>query len=535
MRAFACDCGVPTLREAHADRVETRGTVLGRARSRREFVAHRRHRCGVPRCDRTAWRLHRDEATRRDVLRLHPENRRGNRAFRAAALVGTHVEKACRRFTASPRLACRRALHRQCRQDARGQHLCAAPARTDAEAGLGKSNLPRLAALGGHRGNERVAMHRNFETAAERRAVDRGRARAAERGDHRERFRTRTEICIEARVIERIDFRKISACDEHARRRTREHEALRLLGGDRRERRLDLADQPRIKHNHAAARLLGIRLEEEDVDAVADFVGKHDGKIPSLALATLSRMLVMHRVVQGIHTIDLARPDARNALSRELISALADAVDSVAHDPTARVLILGGEGKSFCAGMDLKAVADDPVAMGDMLRALSRASRAIRRLPIPTIARVQGAAIGGGCGLMVVCDFAVTHAEAKLGYPEVDLGICPAVVAPWLMKKIGTGAARAMLLAGGTMSGDEGFHRGLATHLVTESELVTTAQTLAERLAKGGPIALAATKHWLNELDGSLDDAIADEAAEISARIIAGSEAQSRLRAAWSR
>jgi len=253
------------------------------------------------------------------------------------------------------------------------------------------------------------------------------------------------------------------------------------------------------------------------------------------AVATLPPMLVHTSIANGIATIELARAEARNALSRELIAELGAAIDAVARDGSARVLILGGQGKSFCAGMDLKAVADDPIAMGEMLRALSRASRAIRRLPIPTIARVQGAAIGGGCGLMVVCDFAVTHAEAKLGYPEVDLGICPAVVAPWLMKRIGAGAARAMLLAGGTMSGEEGFRRGLATHLVAESELAATAQQLAERLAKGGPKALAATKHWLNELDGSLDDAIADEAAEISARIIAGDEAQSRLKAAWSR
>ena len=246
-------------------------------------------------------------------------------------------------------------------------------------------------------------------------------------------------------------------------------------------------------------------------------------------------MLVQTTIANAIATIELARPEARNALSRELIAELGAAVDAVARDASVRVLVLGGQGKSFCAGMDLKAVADDPVAMGDMLRALSRTSRAIRRLSIPTIARVQGAAIGGGCGLMVVCDFAVTHAEAKLGYPEVDLGICPAVVAPLLMRRIGAGRARAMLLAGGTMSGDEGFRRGLATHLVAEADLAATAQQLAERLAKGGPKALAATKHWLNELDGSLDDAIAEEAAEISARIIAGDEAQSRLRAAWSR
>ena len=246
-------------------------------------------------------------------------------------------------------------------------------------------------------------------------------------------------------------------------------------------------------------------------------------------------MLVRSSNANGIVTIELARPEARNALSRELIAELGAAVDAVARDASARVLILCGSGKSFCAGMDLRAVADDPIAMGDMLRALSRTSRAIRRLSIPTIARVQGAAIGGGCGLMVVTDFAVTHPEAKLGYPEVDLGICPAVVAPWLVKRIGAGAARAMLLAGGTMSGEEGFRRGLATHLVAESELAATAQQLAERLVKGGPKALAATKKWLNELDGSMDDAIAEEAAEISARIIAGEEAQTRLRAAWAK
>ena len=244
-------------------------------------------------------------------------------------------------------------------------------------------------------------------------------------------------------------------------------------------------------------------------------------------------MSVKSTTLHGIVSIELARPEARNALSRDLILHLMSAIEAVSGDQSARALILSGEGKSFCAGMDLRAVADDPIAMGEMLRELSHVSRAIRRLSIPTIARVQGAAIGGGCGLMVVCDFAITHPEAKLGYPEVDLGICPAVVAPWLMKKIGAGAARAMLLAGGTMSGDEGFRRGLATHLVAESQIAATAQTLAERLAKGGPNAIAATKHWLNKLDGSLDDAIADEAAEISARIIAGEEAQSRLRAAW--
>ena len=198
-----------------------------------------------------------------------------------------------------------------------------------------------------------------------------------------------------------------------------------------------------------------------------------------------------------------------------------------------RVVVIAGAGKAFCAGMDLRGVMDDPVAMGDMLRDLSRASRALRRLPVPTIARVQGAAVGGGCGLMVVTDFAVTHPEAKVGYPEVDLGICPAVVAPWLVRKIGAGRARTMLLAGGTMTGEAGFEAGLATHLCAADRLDATVSDLAGRLAAGGPNALATTKRWLNELDGSMDDAVLDRAAELSAQIIAGAEAQERLRKAF--
>jgi len=247
--------------------------------------------------------------------------------------------------------------------------------------------------------------------------------------------------------------------------------------------------------------------------------------------------LVLTSVVDGIATVTLNRGDKANALNRELIAAFGASIEAIAARCApagdVRVLVIAGAGKAFCAGMDLRGVMDDPVAMGDMLRDLSRASRALRRLPVPTIARVQGAAVGGGCGLMVVTDFAVTHPEAKVGYPEVDLGICPAVVAPWLVRKIGAGRARAMLLAGGTLSGQQGHEAGLATHLCAADQLDATVADLARRLAGGGPNALAITKRWLNELDGSMDDAVLDRAAELSAQIIAGAEAQERLRKAF--
>ena len=241
--------------------------------------------------------------------------------------------------------------------------------------------------------------------------------------------------------------------------------------------------------------------------------------------------LVQSTVTDGIATVVMNRPEKRNALSIELIEALEQAIETIEHDDSARVLILAGEGKSFCAGMDLQGVMADAQGMRRMLRGLSRVLRRIRRLTIPTISKVQGAAIGGGCGLMVVTDFAITHPEAKVGYPEVSLGLCPAVVAPWLMRKIGPGPARAMLLAGGTISGQEGYERGLASHLAEVDQLDAQVMNLAQSLTEAGTLASRTTKTWLNELDGSLEDAALDRAADLSADVIASEEAQARLRA----
>lgn len=235
--------------------------------------------------------------------------------------------------------------------------------------------------------------------------------------------------------------------------------------------------------------------------------------------------------------VTLNRPDARNALNQQLLdearAALAVVADRLNAGDPIRAVILTGAGKAFCAGMDLRAVRSEPHRMGDLLLTISRLLREIRRLPVPTMAQVQGAAVGGGCGLMTVCDFAFTHPEAKVGYPEVDLGVCPAVVAPWLIRKIGAGSARRLLLAGGTLTGAEAHAVGLATHLVPADLLADEVLTFARRLARGGPEAIRVTKAWLNELDGSLEDEVLDRAAELSARIVQGAEAQERLAAAF--
>lgn len=231
----------------------------------------------------------------------------------------------------------------------------------------------------------------------------------------------------------------------------------------------------------------------------------------------------------GLATITLDRPDKRNALSAELIADLEGVLELVSGDESVRVMMLRGEGKSFCAGMDLQGVLDDAEKMAGMLHGLSRAMRAIRRLSVPTLASVHGAAVGGGCGLAVVCDYAFSHPGAKLGYPEVELGVCPAVVAPWLVRRLGPGRARSLLLAGGTMSAEQALEIGLIDQVVPQEELADSVQLFASKLAKGGQQAMAVTKHWLNELEGSLDDEVFERAAQISADVITGEEAQERL------
>jgi methylglutaconyl-CoA hydratase len=237
-----------------------------------------------------------------------------------------------------------------------------------------------------------------------------------------------------------------------------------------------------------------------------------------------------------IATITLNRPEQRNALSHDLLLSLMERVREVRDAEGVSVCVITGAGRSFCAGMDLKAALDIPGAPGKMLRLIAEITHAIRNLPMVTIARINGAAIGGGCGLACVCDLGVTFPDAKLGYPEVDLGVCPAVVTPWLIKKIGAGQARRVLLEGGLMDGRRAHQLGLVTHLAESADaLDATVNEVAGRIAKAGPMALHSTKRWLNQLDGSLDLDVLLEGARRSAEVVESEEAKANLRAMFAR
>ncbi len=203
--------------------------------------------------------------------------------------------------------------------------------------------------------------------------------------------------------------------------------------------------------------------------------------------------------------VRLNRPDKRNALSRELIAALAEAFERVTHDPTVRVVILTGAGTAFCAGMDLEELqstlsldSDSPVIWEDTQR-LARLYQQIYTLPKPTIAAVQGAAVAGGAGLVSVCDLALATPNAKFGYPEVRRGLVAAMVLPHLLRHVGERMARYLLLTGELIDAATAQQVGLINATVAEADLLPTATRWAQALAEGGPEALAATKQFLRQ------------------------------------
>jgi methylglutaconyl-CoA hydratase len=236
-----------------------------------------------------------------------------------------------------------------------------------------------------------------------------------------------------------------------------------------------------------------------------------------------------------IASLTMNSPDSRNAMSLDILDEMHQAVDQLASSDTS-VLVITGAGRAFCAGMDLKAVLIElsgDASLGEkLLTSLAELTLKIRNLNQVTVASVNGAAIGGGCGLTCVCDITISHEDAKLGFPEVDLGICPAVIAPWVVKKLGAGVARKALLMGGVMSGQEAYEIGLVDHLASDREgLDELTHTISQRLASGGPKALSATKQLLNEIDGSKVDEMVFKGAKLSASVLGTPEAQASLAA----
>jgi methylglutaconyl-CoA hydratase len=222
-----------------------------------------------------------------------------------------------------------------------------------------------------------------------------------------------------------------------------------------------------------------------------------------------------------IATITLNRPDKRNAISFELIDDLLQALEEVAKSD-ALIVILTGAGKAFCSGMDLddlKALLGrSPEQNLQDSQTMVRLFRALYEFPKATIAVVNGAAIAGGTGLALLCDFTLAVPEAKFGYTEVRIGFVPAIVSTFLLRQVGEKQARDLLLTGRLFGADEAARMGLINEIVPLENLMTRARELAAVLMENSPASLRATKQLLTnharaEIDSQIDAAVRENAA----------------------
>lgn len=213
-------------------------------------------------------------------------------------------------------------------------------------------------------------------------------------------------------------------------------------------------------------------------------------------------LIKVENLGRGICVLTLNRAEKRNALSCSLMRQLCDAIQQLESTESNRVLILKGEGKVFCAGLDLAEAAATEDAhksaelVGEMLQTVYD-SRLI------TIAAVHGAAIAGGAGLMSACDFVIAEAGTKLGYPEVHRGLVAALVLGLLCTQVPRRTARELLLLGEIFDASRAEAIGLINSVCEAGQAFAKAQSLAEKVLLGGPKAVFLSKKAVNEFTGS--------------------------------
>jgi enoyl-CoA hydratase len=199
---------------------------------------------------------------------------------------------------------------------------------------------------------------------------------------------------------------------------------------------------------------------------------------------------------EGIFTLTLRRPGALNALSTELCSEVLDALARVDRDPGARVLILTGEGRAFCAGADLKERdGAAPDAIWAHNRSIFQIPLNLERLAVPAIAAVNGVALGGGCELALGCDLRWAANTAEFGCPEVTRGIIPAAGGTQrLSSLVGPSRAMALILTGRRITAEEAHRIGLVDAVVAPDDLLPSVSETARAIAANAPLAVRAAK-----------------------------------------
>ena len=238
----------------------------------------------------------------------------------------------------------------------------------------------------------------------------------------------------------------------------------------------------------------------------------------------------------AVARLRLDRPALHNAFDAGLIAALTAALESVAQDPDIRVVVLEGAGASFSAGADLNwmrgmAAASEPENREDAL-ALARLMRTLDELPKPTIARVHGAAFGGGVGLIACCDIAIGVPAAKFGLTESRLGLLPAVISPYVIAAIGARNARRYFATAEVFDAAQAERIGLLHAVVEADDLDAAVERQIALLRKAGPFAAADAKRLVREVVAATDrDLLDQDNATLIAALRVSAEGQEGLTA----
>lgn len=244
------------------------------------------------------------------------------------------------------------------------------------------------------------------------------------------------------------------------------------------------------------------------------------------------------RLPRGVHRLVLARPDRRNAFDALMVREVSQILEALVHLPAAdlRVLLLDGEGDWFCAGADLGYMRSQ--AEGSLeenlkdARILGRMFHRLAGFPVPVVALVQGAAIGGGLGLAACADLVLADAGAVFATSEVRLGILPAVISPYILRRLSPSWAAPLMLSGARIPAQEAHRIGLVHQVVGEPGAWPAAvQGTLQDLLAGGPEAVRQTKLLLLDLAPLPDPALQERTAQAIARLRVSPEGQAGLKA----
>jgi methylglutaconyl-CoA hydratase len=241
---------------------------------------------------------------------------------------------------------------------------------------------------------------------------------------------------------------------------------------------------------------------------------------------------LLHLREGAVARLRLNRPQLHNAFDATVIAALTGALESVAATPDVRVVVIEGEGASFSAGADLNWMRGMASASEDENRrdalALARLMRTLDELPRPTIARVHGAAFGGGVGLVACCDIAIASSNAKFGLTESRLGLLPAVISPYVVEAIGPREARRWFATAELFDAATAHRIGLLHDVVAdEAALDAAVQRQVDLLLRAGPVAAAEAKQLVRRVVGHADrDRHDEDNADLIARLRVSPEGQ---------